>query len=281
MKNLSTCNIQTMSSLEIAELTGKLHKNVMRDIKKILNEVEIDTLKFELIYRDISGREQMRFELPKRECDLIIAGYSAKYRLAIIDRWVELELLAKPEPQALTNFQSIDSKNLTSFYINFIRIGQASGLSPLESNVSANTACENVFGCSIHALNGTQDRYIKKSNNVVSIKDGLTVVTKQPEEYMIPTEVGRRVSDPALSGFEVNVMLETLGLQIRVSTGGKGKPWVLTKEGLLFGKNTYTLSNTSSYPQIRWSHRIVPILKNMDWNKEITKEGIAELLNTG
>lgn len=37
---------QTMSSLEIAALTGKEHKEVLRDLRKILNEAEIDAAQF-------------------------------------------------------------------------------------------------------------------------------------------------------------------------------------------------------------------------------------------
>ena len=45
---------KTMSSLEIAELTGKEHDNVKRDIVKILGEVEIDILKFEDVYFNLT-----------------------------------------------------------------------------------------------------------------------------------------------------------------------------------------------------------------------------------
>ena len=80
-----------MSSLEIAELTGKKRPKVMADIKRVLEEVGIDPAVFGRIFLDSYKREQSCFNLPKRECDLVIAGYSAKYRLAIIDRWQELE----------------------------------------------------------------------------------------------------------------------------------------------------------------------------------------------
>ena len=33
-------NIETMSSLEIAELTGKLHKHVLRDVRNMLKDLE-------------------------------------------------------------------------------------------------------------------------------------------------------------------------------------------------------------------------------------------------
>lgn len=87
---LSLTNL-TMSSVDIAELTGKRHSDVLESIRKVLNEVDIDSAEFSAQYKDSTGRALPCFNLPRRECDLIIAGYSAKYRLAIIDRWQELE----------------------------------------------------------------------------------------------------------------------------------------------------------------------------------------------
>jgi Rha family phage regulatory protein len=84
-------NAATMSSLEIAKLTGKQHNDVLKDIRRILAEVEIGEGGFSHTYLSSQNKQLPCFKLPRRECDLIIAGYSAKYRLAIIDRWQELE----------------------------------------------------------------------------------------------------------------------------------------------------------------------------------------------
>ena len=78
-----------MSSLEIAKLTGKEHSKVMSDIKKVLEEVGIGHAVFSGSYLSEQNKLLACFNLPRRECDLVIAGYSAKYRLAIIDRWQE------------------------------------------------------------------------------------------------------------------------------------------------------------------------------------------------
>jgi Rha family phage regulatory protein len=87
--------------LEIAELTGKRHANVLRDIRKVLDEVEIDQAKFGSTYLDVYNREQSCFNLPRMECDLVVSGYSAKYRMAIIKRW--------QEPKASKNRANIGS----------------------------------------------------------------------------------------------------------------------------------------------------------------------------
>ncbi len=76
-------NQQTMSSLEVAELTGKEHFNVRNDIERILKEAEIDILGFQDVSTNHKNQSVKIYNLPKRECDLVISGYSVKYRLAI------------------------------------------------------------------------------------------------------------------------------------------------------------------------------------------------------
>jgi Phage regulatory protein Rha (Phage_pRha) len=95
-----TTTSQTMSSLEIAKLTGKAHKEVLRDIRNILAQAGIDAAQFcaALPYGK-NGNVRDVFHLPRLECDLVISGYSVPYRLAIIKRWHDLE--AKQQPKAL------------------------------------------------------------------------------------------------------------------------------------------------------------------------------------
>jgi phage regulator Rha-like protein len=83
--------ITTMSSVEIAKLTNKNHAHVLRDIRNILEEAGIGQSKFGGSYLSPQNKELPCYNLPKRECYLIVSGYSVKYRLAIIDRWTELE----------------------------------------------------------------------------------------------------------------------------------------------------------------------------------------------
>ncbi|CAK02311.1 Rha family transcriptional regulator [Bartonella tribocorum] len=87
-------SIQTMSSREIAELCGKQHAHIMRDIKKMLEE--LNGSKFGLVdfigtYVDAKGETRPCYNLPKRECLILVSGYSTALRAKIIDRWQELE----------------------------------------------------------------------------------------------------------------------------------------------------------------------------------------------
>lgn len=85
----------TMSSREIAELTGKNHFDVMRDIRKMLEALGKDESKFAGIYLDAYKREKPCFNLPRREVEILLTGYSIPLRAKVIDRLHELEEQAK------------------------------------------------------------------------------------------------------------------------------------------------------------------------------------------
>ena len=81
----------TMTSREIAALTGKQHKDVLYDIRKMLVELEINSADFSAEYKDSTGRTLPAFNLPKRETLILVSGYNVGMRAKIIDRWQELE----------------------------------------------------------------------------------------------------------------------------------------------------------------------------------------------
>lgn len=106
----------TMSSLDIAEITGKEHGHVMRDIRAVLSEAGIGHSIFGSSYFNAQNKEQPCYRLPRRECDLVVSGYSVKYRLAIIDRWHQLEsgqafTIPQTLPEALRLAADLAEKN--------------------------------------------------------------------------------------------------------------------------------------------------------------------------
>lgn len=82
---------QTMSSLELAQLTGKAHKHVLTDIRAMLKELDMDSAGFSAQYRDGTGRSLPCFALDRELTDTLLTKYSAKMRLAVVRRWRQLE----------------------------------------------------------------------------------------------------------------------------------------------------------------------------------------------
>lgn len=91
MQDIISATVRTMTSREIAELTGKEHRNVLADIRKMLLELGIDLLTFQQVYTAGNGQDQVEFSLPKRETLILVSGYSVAMRARIIDRWEALE----------------------------------------------------------------------------------------------------------------------------------------------------------------------------------------------
>lgn len=98
VQNNQTMTRHVMSSREIAELTGKLHKNVKRDITTMLAELKKDALSFERIYLDAKNRNQTEYLLDREHTDCLLTGYSAELRMKVIRRWRELEAQAQAIP---------------------------------------------------------------------------------------------------------------------------------------------------------------------------------------
>ena len=80
-----------MSSREIAELTGKEHRNVIRDIREMLDQLGDDSeLSHVREERDARGYTAL-FLLPKDLTITLVSGYSVVMRHRIVTRWSELE----------------------------------------------------------------------------------------------------------------------------------------------------------------------------------------------
>jgi len=86
---------QTMTSLEISELTGKRHDHVCEDVAKMLTELKLNVPDFSGTQKYGNNNTRTIYKLPHRECDILMMGYSISMRAKVYDRWLELEKVSK------------------------------------------------------------------------------------------------------------------------------------------------------------------------------------------
>ncbi len=102
---ITVAQSQTMSSLQIAELTGKRHDAILRDIRNLL-EQGVNAHNFvEVEYTDKKGESRPCFQLSKAGCLILASGYNAVLREKIINRWIELETANAKQYQVPTSFR--------------------------------------------------------------------------------------------------------------------------------------------------------------------------------
>ena len=87
-----------MTSLEIAELTGKQHKDLMRAIRNMEPAWEkVHGRKFALMFREVrigngAVRQEPCYHLTKIECLYIATKFNDEARAKLVLRWQELEM---------------------------------------------------------------------------------------------------------------------------------------------------------------------------------------------
>lgn len=112
MNQLTTMQ-QTMSSREISEMTGKLHKNIMQSIRNMEDAWEkVNGRKFQLVeYTDAKGEKRPEYQLSKKECLYIATKFNDEARAILINRWEELETQSKFQiPQSMSEALMLAAK---------------------------------------------------------------------------------------------------------------------------------------------------------------------------
>jgi len=90
-----------MTSLEIAELTGKQHKDLMKAIRNMEPAWEkVNGRKFALVeYRDKKSELRPCYALTQEECLYIATKFNDEARARLVRRWKELELAERKRQQ--------------------------------------------------------------------------------------------------------------------------------------------------------------------------------------
>ncbi len=212
--------VRTMSSREIAELTGKQHKDVLHDIRKMIEDLGLTSADFSADLPDAYGRLQPAFQLPKRECLILVSGYSLVLRAKIIDRWQELEAGAAVSPMAVP--PEAAAVMFAEAVNRALRLEGSAALGMVRSAIALK-APEYLPLLPAYAIDAPAGAPAVSSEHTLS----LTALLAEHRVLM--------------SARTANVRLQQLGLiekATRPSSSGQARSfWSVTEEGQEYGKN--------------------------------------------
>lgn len=115
MENLVIQNPQgrdVTTSLIVAEVFGKEHKNVLRDIENLSCSDNFNRLNFERItYKDVRNREQTAYEMTKDGFSFLVMGYTGEkagqFKETFINEFNKREMMLKSDDYILARSQEI------------------------------------------------------------------------------------------------------------------------------------------------------------------------------
>lgn len=117
----SNNEVKVISSLEVAEMVEREHKNVMQDLRKInnqLNELKIQPVEFfvESTYQDVKGETRPCYLLTKKGCELystrMTGTKGTAFAIAYIERFNQMEqaLSQQQDPITLALQAALDTR---------------------------------------------------------------------------------------------------------------------------------------------------------------------------
>ena len=222
------------TSRNIAEVFSKEHRNVIRDIRTLLEnnpDKDFGQLNFEQSsYLNEQNKEQPEFLLTRDGTMLLIMGYTGEKALALktayIRRFNEMEQQLKERQQepALT-VMTLDQKvSLTKVIL------ECAGITGNQLALALDKGVRTDTGSSLLSWSGTR------------------LEAPIQEQLATPTQLGKIVG---IGPRKVNILLEELGYQVKTSNG-----WEPTKLGLDVGGTLLDVNkaHSSGVPvrQLKW-----------------------------
>lgn len=245
MKDLMKADVR-MTSIDLVELTGKLHKNIMRDIREEIESIEEieDGLKSEPIfffgkYTDSANRIKSCYEFGRTGAMQIALRYDAKVRFKVIKKLEELEqanISAKQDPSGSMPEWEQEGYAVERFLKN---MKTPEHIIPVEMTKR------------VYKVGGPDLREV-----VGSLPCSQDI--KEKEVMLEPTELGKVFE---ISAQAMNKKIAALGLQTK-ETGS----WEPTDKGAgICTRHSWTKEGKSGY--------------NYKWNKSKIEELIQEINN--
>jgi len=237
MNMITTDMKRTMTSIEIADIAGKRHDHVMRDVKDLIDRGAISLPNFgESTYKNNRGKEYPMYDLDFKATMVLITGYDHKRRSIVVDRWIALETgqaqpAFKQKPRTLLKTAQ-DFRALKS-------MATISGLQGNQAVLSANQAMVKIH-----------------DENPLELIGATHLISESQERYLTPTEIKNMVE--LKSAQAVNKALKTAGLQEK-----DGKHWTPTDAG-----NEYAVlmdtgkkrGDGTMVQQIKWKESVVQVI---------------------
>lgn len=240
-----------MSSLEIAEITGKMHKHVMEAIRSMEPAWEkVSGTKFRPAeYTDAQGKVRPCYELTKTECLYIATKFNDESRAKLVLRWEELETgKSKPKVQ-LVKAQPVKAPSVRDMMA--------------------------VASWMIKTLNLNDN---SKLRLVKAIADPLGLpspdYTESKDQLLSATELLKRCGS-TLSAQAFNAKMLAKGLLTtlqRQSHRGMKKFKSLTDKGLEFGENQVSPNNPKETQPLYYVGRFPELLQLLGITKECTTD---------
>ncbi|GLS27748.1 Rha family transcriptional regulator [Marinibactrum halimedae] len=230
MNTLPTAEIKTMSSREIAELTGKQHGHIKRDIEKLctdLNHPNLDSSNY--VH---NGNTYTEYHLDKELTLTLITGYNPNLRRVIIKRWQELEQLEKP---VIENKPRIaPAQHAAAQLSGYIEASKLLGTAPEMAKAIAVDQTLNDTGVDFNPL-----------------LIGHNTVTEVP---LIPSKLGELIGKTAQA---VNKLLLENGLQVKINGN-----WAPTELGMEYCSMEPYKAKDSDHSGYRpmWFKRVLEVI---------------------
>ena len=221
---------EIMTSIEIAEVTGKNHAHIMRDIRNLLSQ-GVNESNFGLVeYTDKKGERRPCYELTKKGCLILASGYDALLREKIINRWEELE-----------------TKERTGGFVVPQTFSQALMLAAKQQEQIEEQRA---------ALAQQGEEIVKLSNEVMTMKPKATyydLILNNPSTVTI-TQIAQ---DYGMSAKKFNQILSDFRIQHKVN-----KQWILYADNINKG---YVQSKPTNIPLANGTEKVV---YNTEWTQK-------------
>ncbi len=227
------------SSMKVAEVFGKRHDNVIRDIDNLLKDKSVAArLNFEECFKInelANGKKERYFEMDRDGFTLLAMGFTGKqalqFKLSYIDAFNKAEsiLLGKIAPSAMR-----PELEAADVFAKFNEVGRLIGFDENMAAFSANNATARITSVNVLELMGVQR----------------LIAPKQIAD-MTPEQLGQQMNPPR-TAVQVNEMLVQLGYQVRTKV--KICPYQATDKGSAFCRlHDVPRKNTAgTAQQLRW-----------------------------